>query len=739
MSGLRAGSPSKEAVGRWPSPPLGVSVLEPVAAKLRRATGRAVLVHAPAGYGKTSQVAAGLTDDPRPVAWMVIGGANRDPVVLIEQIATALHAAAGIEVGRPGTAPPAAPTTEWLHQALQQPCLPFVMVLDDVHELEGEPASALLDMLVQDVPEGCTLVLVGRAEPPMHLPRWRCGGALVDITAPDLQVGEREATQMLSTLGLTVAADDVRRLVEETEGWPTGIRFAAVALQDADPPGQRDSLEDERAIARYLCDEWLGALSPEDRDLLLRCSSFTPLSGSLCDWVLDRSDSGERLERLSGGGAMVVPLDDRGTYRMHGLLRRVLAHELERSDRRGHQASARRASEWFEATGQIDEAIRHAVIAGDGDRAERLVLEHAPAFHTQGLYATVDRWVQTLGRAHIVESPALCLVAALTALGLGDSEAAEAWVRYGTRTLDTGREHAPEIGLRLATLRSLFAIGPIGPALDDAVLAHEGLPHGLWHAGAAEALGLAAFAVGDLARARDAFTEAVTEARLVGAVTVEAICRAHLAVIELAEGDPIRARLDVRATRSLVRDHHLEQMPTTVLVTAVSAWVEAMDGNAPLARAEAALTRLNLARIRSVGATMNVQARLALAHAALSCGDWDDVRRLLDETEGFLRAQPDAVQPRAQIEKIEARLAASARTAVGLSSLSNAELRVLHLLPTNLSLAEIGQRLFISRNTAKTHAAAVYRKLNVSSRSAAVDAARAAGLLPAEAADGSTS
>ena len=136
---------------------------------------------------------------------------------------------------------------------------------------------------------------------------------------------------------------------------------------------------------------------------------------------------------------------------------------------------------------------------------------------------------------------------------------------------------------------------------------------------------------------------------------------------------------------------------------------------------------------------MNVQARLALAHAALSSGDRDDVRRLLVDTAGFLRAQPDAVQPRAQIEKIEARLAASARTAVGLSSLSNAELRVLHLLPTNLSLAEIGQRLFISRNTAKTHAAAVYRKLNVSSRSAAVDAARAAGLLPAEAADGSTS
>jgi LuxR family transcriptional regulator, maltose regulon positive regulatory protein len=67
--------------------------------------------------------------------------------------------------------------------------------------------------------------------------------------------------------------------------------------------------------------------------------------------------------------------------------------------------------------------------------------------------------------------------------------------------------------------------------------------------------------------------------------------------------------------------------------------------------------------------------------------------------------------------------------AIGASSLTTAELRVLHYLPTNLSLAEIGGRLFVSRYTVKTHCASIYRKLNATSRSEAVEAARRFGLL----------
>jgi LuxR family transcriptional regulator, maltose regulon positive regulatory protein len=159
--------------------------------------------------------------------------------------------------------------------------------------------------------------------------------------------------------------------------------------------------------------------------------------------------------------------------------------------------------------------------------------------------------------------------------------------------------------------------------------------------------------------------------------------------------------------------------------------VEALAGNPASARADMLLTRRNLSYIIGIGGWINVQARLSLAHTCLVLGDRAGARTLVDEAAGYLRMQPDATSSHARLEELEASLRA-ARNAlpVGPSSLTTAELGVLHFLPTNLSLAEIAQHLHVSRNTAKSHAAAIYRKLGVSSRGDTVTVARGAGLLP---------
>jgi LuxR family transcriptional regulator, maltose regulon positive regulatory protein len=65
---------------------------------------------------------------------------------------------------------------------------------------------------------------------------------------------------------------------------------------------------------------------------------------------------------------------------------------------------------------------------------------------------------------------------------------------------------------------------------------------------------------------------------------------------------------------------------------------------------------------------------------------------------------------------------------VGVSSLTTAELRLLPLLSTHLTYAEIGERLYVSHHTVKTQALSVYRKLGASSRSQAVQRAQQLGL-----------
>ena len=107
----------------------------------------------------------------------------------------------------------------------------------------------------------------------------------------------------------------------------------------------------------------------------------------------------------------------------------------------------------------------------------------------------------------------------------------------------------------------------------------------------------------------------------------------------------------------------------------------------------------------------------------------DALARLLD-AERFARRVPDATVLRAWQERARGQLAtAAAATAAPPASLTAAELRILRYLPTHLSFREIAERTFVSANTVKTQANAVYRKLDVSSRSEAVTCAPALGVL----------
>ena len=124
-----------------------------------------------------------------------------------------------------------------------------------------------------------------------------------------------------------------------------------------------------------------------------------------------------------------------------------------------------------------------------------------------------------------------------------------------------------------------------------------------------------------------------------------------------------------------------------------------------------------------------VQTRLELARAYVAIADAGGAETMLREIDALLRRQPDLGTLPAQAEELRARLKTMRADAPGASTLTEAELRLLPYLATHLSFREIGERLYVSRHTVKSHAVAVYRKLNVSSRNGAVERARELGLL----------
>jgi LuxR family transcriptional regulator, maltose regulon positive regulatory protein len=124
-----------------------------------------------------------------------------------------------------------------------------------------------------------------------------------------------------------------------------------------------------------------------------------------------------------------------------------------------------------------------------------------------------------------------------------------------------------------------------------------------------------------------------------------------------------------------------------------------------------------------------VQALLELARAYLALVDPEGARATLEQADGILQQRPELGTLSSAVRELEGRVGQITEAVpVGASALTAAELRLVPLLPTHLTYPEIGERLFISRHTVKTHAGSVYRKLGVSSRAEAVERITELGL-----------
>lgn len=720
--------------------PHGLALREEVLGRMEAPGTRLAVMTAPAGYGKTSHAAAWARRDGRPVAWIDLDATHNDPRVFLGDLVAALRSVTNLDprslVDRCATADEYSTAVAPRLGLLLGACsVPFVMVLDDVQWLHVLATLDLLGSIASNMPEGSELLLVGRTCPVPQLRRLRVLPGTVEIGTADLALRPREVEALLLHLGVRVTDEEARVVGEESEGWPIGVRLAGIAAMEADRRGDTERAGRwlsgrELAVSEYLDSQWLPELSDDERQFLTRVTPLERLTAALCNSVLDRQDSGDVLHRLFRDRTLLIPLDRRqGSYRMHALLREALGAELERSDPAAARTAHKRASIYYESSGDIDGAIRHAVASGDLDRAETLIVEHTPAQYTNGHFTTIERWIDLLPRTVVIGSAGLCLCAALSSIGLGHPDAVSAWLRFGEHAAASCPDADTTARLCLLDLQSTTNTGAARPALEKAAEAYGGLPPGIWHAGACLAYGAWTWAVGDDG-AEELLREGAEESALLGAPSMESYCAAMLSLIAHAEGDMTRARaLALRARRTAV-SQGLEHAPGMAVVSATYALTMAGTGDAEAAAENLHAARAQLAYLRDLSGWANVQSRVALAHTSLLLGDAVGAATMLREAREFLVRQPDAIRAHRQVTELE-ELALHHRqhSAMGSSSLTTAELRILRFLPTNLSLAEIGSRLHVSRYTVKTHCASIYRKLAVGSRSEAVEVARRVGLL----------
>ena len=639
---------------------------------------------APAGYGKTTLLAQCAERDGRDVLGVALEPGDDD--------------ADGVEL--------------LLGEITEEPNL--LVLIDDVHVLQSHDALDTLERLLDRLASGTTVVLSGRRLPPLPLARLRAQGRLLEIGVDELALSNREAETLLRRAGAALPRAEATALAERLEGWPAALFLAALSVRNGTPPETLDG--DDGFLADYLQTEHLSLLAGAQRRFARSVAVLEELTPEACDAVLGRRDSDALLQALESAGVVAAVDHHRRRYRYPRIVRDVLVAELEQSEpqraRDLHSAAAARAAE----LGATEEALEHAVAATDVDRIAELADALAVAACGAGSLDLLEPALMLLHDEPIVESyPDLCLAASWLYAVRGRAPDARHWADATLRGLRGG-------DARIHVLHALRCRDGADQMLDDATAAcRELAPGAAWRPAGVLAHGVAFLLAGEEARAERDLIEAVELAAAAKAGELRIVGLCCLALLAIA-GD---AHADADAFAAEAASAAAADPPTESLVALLLEAVAARNAARRDDNAEAA-AGLERAEQLLDCATPSVPwlsglVLLELAQVRVTLADAEGARTLLRRVADILRVRPRLgvlAQRSAELDQRTHTLAGPAgRWAC---SLTPAESRLLPLLATHLSFREIGERLYVSRNTVKTQAIAVYRKFGVTSRSAAI-------------------
>ena len=715
---------------------------------LRELTGTAsaklVLVDAPAGFGKTTLLAQwrSVAAGDRPVAWLSLDRGDDDPGRLWWHVVSVLQQAcpelgAGDILGALAARTPDVPGTviPMLVNKLTGLPVQIVLVLDDYHVIKDRRCHEQVAWLLRHLPPSLLIVLATRTTPPLPLARLRTLGEMTEIGMPELRFTRQEAAGLVRTVSaVELTTPDLADLVRRTEGWPTGVYLAAVALRGHPSPGDfiRQFTGDNRFVADFLAEEVLSRQPAEIRQFLTRTAVLGQFCAPLCDAVAGTPNATAIIETLERENLFVVSLDEtRRWFRYHKLFAQVLRSRLARTEPDMVLTLHERASAWHQAEGRPGEAIDHALAAGDVPRAVGLIANNWHACVSAGETRTVLGWTRSLPGNQIAANPLAAHCAAWAAAHSDEPEALRRWIP----AIEAGGQQGPlPDGMRsftssAALLRGVYGFDGLRVMRDSACLAVEleTDPRSPWYGLAKAAYGFSLYLSGDLRAAGEQLEEAARSEAF--ATPLGILGLSALSLIAVRRGDLPRARDLASAARGLATRCELDDAPQGSLAYTASGAVYAAQGRYEEALGEYKHAVPSHGRTPGMSPWATLEGMLALAQVLLDLGDGTRAAEIIDDAQDVLILYPDDVHALAiRVERLRRRLARPPRAHL-VDPLTDREVAVLRLLRGALSLREIGQELGVSPNTVKTHTQAIYRKLEASGRQDAVERGRGSGLL----------
>ncbi|MBN3761923.1 AAA family ATPase [Burkholderia sp. Ac-20365] len=371
---------------------------------------RCVILEGPAGCGKTTLLLAWrqqLLPLGFDVAWLTLGPEDNDLAQWLEDLVACLARVdpvlvreAALLAGRGTDDEAVERTLVTLVSGAGAWSRHLVLVLDDMQCATNPAIHETLQWLLDYAPANLHIVIASRGAVPVSLGRLRDQGLALELNMRDLRFTSAESEAFVTAQLGKVGAQAARRLHELTDGWVAGLQLLTAHLkrEKRDLTGgsmsatlSRNHLLDARGFAEYFEREVLTQLAPSEVELLERLATCATFCASLCAAIAgdneQRSEMPALLARLESNNQFVESVEPPGNetwYRLNPLFRETLLQRFRMTNAAQQRAVHLAAWQWFREHDRPDDAIRHALLAGETTAAADLVLQCAQKMRLKG-------------------------------------------------------------------------------------------------------------------------------------------------------------------------------------------------------------------------------------------------------------------------------------------------------------------------------------------------------------------
>ncbi|MBT1258366.1 hypothetical protein KHP11_28320 [Rhodococcus erythropolis] len=623
-----------------------------------------VTVTGPAGWGKTQLLVSWIRSrhSSLDAAWLSVDRSDTDPRIFWPALMTAIsHVRQTIS----DTEAPV-DTIGPVREALVGLAAPLILVIDDVHLLEGTVVESQLASLVHMLPPGIRVFLSGQYLPALPLAKLRVEQKVFAISGKELAFTTSESAEMLMNSGVDVPEQVVAALRDRTEGWSAGLRLAALSLDDGLSPD--DLLKqfggDHIDVADYLMTEVLSHLPTDIEDFLLRTSVCERLTGGLASELSGRQDGMELLKWMARHNVFTTADSPRPIwFRYHPMLSELLQSRLDHLGRETVNHLHTTAMTWLIAHKMPVEAAEHALRAEQWDSATDILVGTWLGMYIDGKLVQLRELIDRLPPEILAES-LLGHVRTAIALALGDAtpdpEFGWRWDRLPCASGSSRLSHTPSLFpqpidasetdatlLKSDTLPALSElvldlersrlVGDLAGAKSSAQqLINLSRSRDVVNAGEAsdlralalQQLGMTEYWAGRRGDAEAHLREALSEATGSGRTYVQLGCLGHLVLVLTAQNRLTEALAEAATAVALARRNNWEFTAATAPLRHALSWAAYMRGNLDLA-----VNHLDVAEVEVRRHDAAVRATILLVRGMITGirGRRRDALELLDE------------------------------------------------------------------------------------------------------------